>query len=59
MVKRRTPADILSEYFAAIGRKGGFARAKAKSKAELSASARRAVLARWAKVKAKKKQTEE
>jgi hypothetical protein len=54
MVKNPTPGEVLSAYFTAIGRKGGLASAKTKTKAERVASARRAVLARWAKQKQKK-----
>ena len=38
-----------------LGRKGGFARAKALTKAQRSESGRKAIAARWAKVKAEKK----
>jgi hypothetical protein len=51
------PPDLetaLAAYFAAIGRKGGLASAKKKTKAERVAQARRAIRARWAKTKKEK-----
>lgn len=56
MAKKTIPAE-LRDYFAKIGKKGGkkggAARASKMTEAERSESARKAVQARWAKVKAK------
>lgn len=46
-MSRRT---VISEWYAAIGRKGGKKRAEAMSKRQRSMRARRAANARWAKV---------
>ena len=48
---KRPPVKALSAYFTAIGRKGGQATMAKKTKAERVEQARRAVRARWAKVK--------
>jgi hypothetical protein len=49
---KRTPSGFdVSAYFTVVGRKGGLATAKKRTKAERVESARRAVLARWAKQK--------
>jgi hypothetical protein len=57
MAKKAIPAE-LSEYFAKIGKKGGkkggVVRASKMTEAERSESARKAIQARWAKVRAKK-----
>jgi len=46
-------------YAVALGRKGGKARAKSLTKQQRSEEARKAVLARWAKAKAKTAQNPE
>jgi hypothetical protein len=51
------PGDVLSEYFTAIGRKGGLAATAKLTKAERVERARRAVQARWAKAKQRKKES--
>jgi hypothetical protein len=60
MAKKKMPEDI-RDYFARMGKKGGRiggkARAEALSPEERSESARKAVLARWAKKKADNKQS--
>jgi len=43
----------LREYFKRLGRKGGKARKKSLSKAELSEQGRKAVAARWARKRGK------
>ena len=56
MAKRKLPPEI-RDYFVRMGKKGGalggHARAAAMSKEELSESARRAVRARWDRVREK------
>ena len=56
MAKKKLPPEV-QEFFVKMGRKGGkiggTARAAKMTKEERSASARKAVQARWAKEKAK------
>jgi hypothetical protein len=46
--------ETVTQYLARIGAKGGIARARKLTKAERKESARKAVKARWAKVKKEK-----
>jgi hypothetical protein len=55
---KRTPGDILSAYFSAIGRKGGKTASAKLTKAQRIERARRAVQARWAKAKVKQKKSD-
>ena len=54
VVARNTLPKELRQYLSKLGRKGGPARAAAMSKEQRSESARKAVLARWAKAKGQK-----
>lgn len=55
--KKPTAQELLSTLLRKLGARGGSARAKNMTAAARSEGARRAVQARWAKVKAKKRAT--
>jgi hypothetical protein len=61
MAKPPKPPSLetaIAAYFSAIGRMGGLASAKKKTKAERVAQARRAISARWAKAKKTTKESD-